>query len=128
MWRAWTNTHAGMVLLLSGAAGCAQAHAREEFVFGAWARSQPECMHPELTFGRDRLEIAIDADGQPATFSYSEIRYLMNGQLLVVKLGSRHPYSKTADREALNFKRIEQNTIALQKVKGGAIRFFRCAD
>jgi hypothetical protein len=117
---------AGIALFLTVAA--AQAHAEEEFILGAWARSQAECVRPELTFGKTRLDIALDADGQPSSFAYPDIRYQLGEQQIAVSLGSRHPYSKTPDKKALLFKRIDHDTIALQKKKGGDTRFIRCAS
>lgn len=105
-----------------------KAHTKEELIFGAWARSQAECTHPELRFSKESLDIVIDADGQLSTFIYRPIQYQMNVQQIVVKLGSHHPYSKTADRKVLHFKLIDYNTIALKKLKGDDTLFLRCVD
>lgn len=118
---------AATLLLFAASAPCAQAHASEEFLIGAWARSQPECARPELTFSKTRLDIVIDADGQATSFAFPAIRYQLLSEQIAVSLGRRHPYSKTQDKQALLFNTVNHDTIALRKTKGGNTQFIRCS-
>lgn len=123
-----TTACKAILVFMFGTAQCVQARAVDEFLIGAWARSQPECTRPELTFGKTTLDIAIDADGQLISFAFPDIRYQQNAQQIAVNLGSPHPYSKTPEKKSLVFSRINHNTIALQKRKGGDTRFIRCSS
>lgn len=118
---------AAMLVSFMAAAPCAQAQLTDAFLIGAWARSQGACAHPELTFGKSTLDIALDADGQPASFAFPAISYQLGAEHIAVNLGRLHPYGKTLDKKSLLFKRIDQDTIALRKLRGGNTQFIRCA-
>lgn len=117
----------GIVLFALGVHASAESNGPKLFVFGAWARSVAECTEPELTFARDRARISIDADGQPVAFDYTDIAYRSGADDVVVELKKQHPYGRTETRDTLHFKRIDRNTIALQRSKAKDIRFNRCA-
>ncbi len=117
-----------MTLALSSLTACAQESQVDNVALGAWARSQPECKNPELKFSATKLNISIDADGTPTSFEYPGISYQVNSQDLLVLLNKQHPYSKTPKKDALNFKILDKDTIALQQLKNKETLFVRCAN
>lgn len=114
-------------LFLVGAAMNAWAATNDHFMIGAWARNRADCAQPELTFSEHRLDIAMDADGQPIRFIYPDLTYRLSARTILVKLGKPHPYSKTADKDALEFKQLTTDVVEMQKSKGKNTKFFRCA-
>ena len=116
-----------ILLVLPAMMACAQESPKENIVLGEWATSVAECKRPELKFADTQLDISVDADGVPTSFKYSNIRYVVDSQDLLVQLNERHPYSKTSDKEALRFKIVSHDTILLELLKNKTTQFGRCA-
>jgi len=106
----------------------AQESRKDNVVLGEWARSGVECRHPELKFTKTQLNISVDVDGASTAYGYSNVRYVLNSQGVLVRLNEQHPYSKTSDKETLLFKVVNQDTIALQLLKNKTTQFVRCAN
>lgn len=118
----------GMLLALACTAACAKELSQQNIAIGTWARTQSECSKPELKITETQLNISIDADGTPTSFNYPNVNYSVNSQDITIRLNSRHPYSKTADKESLHFKIIDKNTISLQQLKNKQTQFVRCSN
>jgi hypothetical protein len=116
----------GMALYACGAAASPAQPADERFFLGTWAQHASACRHPELIFSGQGLEIAIDADGEPAAFYYANVEYQATPGQVLVRLKSPHPYAQTMEKEALQFRRIGRDAIALRRSKGNDTRFVRC--
>lgn len=105
----------------------AEASRYQGSLLGSWARTSAECKRPELQAEQAKFSIHMDADGKPTNFEYKSAHYETSEQGVNVKLGSRHPYGKTPSKEALFFKVLTKDLIALQQKNNRSTQFIRCA-
>ena len=116
---------AGCALVASLLGSHAEAASGNPLI-GAWSRDRAECAHPELSFQASSASIYVEADGEPTSFKYPAVRYRVDGAKVTVKLGKRHPISKTPEQFALCFVMQPDGRALLQLRKDKSLSFARC--
>ena len=103
-----------------------QEPAQSNWLLGGWARDSDACRQPEFTFGVDRAAIFVEADGEPVSFVYPAVSYLVSGGNVTVSLGKRHPMAKTPSKTELHFQLRPDGLALLQLLKGRVSPYVRC--
>lgn len=88
-------------------------------LIGKWRWDALDCKKPDFIFEENRVIQSTDADGEPMTLDFNDVKYSVSKAQVTVDFGKPHGLGKAPDISKLTFKMADKNhAIMVRKIKG----------